>query len=95
MTMSFVPAGNWPENVNVTKALTINGANVGVACDDTRGAESVIMGTTAVTISSNGVTIDGFQIEGVTGVSSAGYTQASIVNNKVDVLFTGITSPLW
>jgi hypothetical protein len=88
----IVPAGNWPENVNVTKALTINGANVGVACDDTRGAESVIMGTTAVTISSNGVTIDGFQLEGVTGVSSAGYTQASIVNNKFDVLFTGINS---
>ena len=89
-----VPAGNWPENVNVTKALKIKGANVGIPCTGSRVAESIIMGTTAVTIASNGVTIDGFQIEGITGVSSAGYTKDTIRNNKVNALFMGITSSL-
>lgn len=89
-----VPAGNWPENVNVTKALKIKGANVGIPCTGVRAAESIIMGTTAVTIASNGVTIDGFQIEGITGVSSSGYTRDTIRNNKVNALFMGITSTL-
>jgi hypothetical protein len=89
-----VPAGNWPENVNVTKALRIKGANVGIPCTGVRGPESIIMGTTAVTIASNGVAIDGFQIEGITGVSSAGYTKDTIWNNKVNALFMGISSSL-
>jgi hypothetical protein len=91
-----VPAGTWPENVNVNKAVTLNGANEGIPCDGTRSAESIIQwGTgTAVTISSDGVTIDGFQIEGTTGVSSTGFNKASILNNKVNALEVGIGSVL-
>jgi hypothetical protein len=88
-----VPAANWPENVIVNKALTINGANVGIPCDDPgRVAESVILGTTAVTISSDGVTIDGFTMEAITGISSTGFVDVSLVNNKINAKQFGITT---
>lgn len=87
-----VPAGNWYEIVNVTKSLTIKGANTGIDCDGARVAESIINAgaATAVTIGANGVTIDGFQIEGGTGVSSTGFTKAAIINNKVNTFALGI-----
>jgi hypothetical protein len=87
-----VPPANWPENVVVDKALTINGANAGIACDGTRGAESVILGTTVVTIASNGVTIDGFTLEGITGITSTGFVDVSLVNNKINAKQFGITT---
>lgn len=87
-----VPPGNWYEVVNVTKGLTIKGNNDGIDCDGSRVAESIINAgaATAVTISANGVTIDGFQIEGGTGVSSTGFTDAAIINNKVNAFALGI-----
>lgn len=89
----FVPAADWPENVVVTKALTINGANAGTSCDDgARGAESVILGTTVVIIASDGVTLDGFTLEGITGVSSAGFKDVGLVNNKINAKQFGINS---
>jgi peptidoglycan hydrolase-like protein with peptidoglycan-binding domain len=59
-----VAAGNYNATttpITVDKALTINGANVGVAGNVTsRGAESIINGS--VSITSSNVTIDGFTI---------------------------------
>src|SRR6185503_5981326 len=61
--------GIYPNNVNVNKALTLQGANVGVAGAGVRGSESIIrtngnaLAVVAVTGASN-VTIDGFYIDG-------------------------------
>jgi uncharacterized repeat protein (TIGR01451 family) len=54
----------YPEFVDITKAVTLEGANSGVACRGTRGTETVVTGTTfgAFRISANDVTINGFQI---------------------------------
>jgi len=93
-----VPAGTWPENVYVNKALTLNGVYKDISCDDvTRtGAESIITGGAgiAVAIQSNNVTINGFQLEGSTGVSSTGFNEVTIKNNKVNVREIGIASTL-
>jgi len=89
-----VPAGNWPENVVVNKDLTLNGANKTIACTDTRNPESIIKGYagTGVTITSDGVTIAGFQIEANTGISSTANDGITIVNNKVFSAALGIGS---
>lgn len=89
-----VPAGNWPENVVVDKDLTINGANKLIPCTDTRNPESIIKGYagTGVTISSDGVTIAGFQIEANTGISSTLNDGVTIINNKVFAAALGIGS---
>ncbi|MFZ2898092.1 MAG: right-handed parallel beta-helix repeat-containing protein [Saprospiraceae bacterium] len=88
----FAPAGTYPENVNVTQSVVLRGANFGVAGCSGRGAESIISGGagTAVTISANGVTIDGFQLDGHTGASSTGFTDVIIQNNKVNAQVLGI-----
>jgi len=86
-----VPAKTWPEAVVVDKELTLNGANM-VPCTDPRGAESIIKGGagTAVTISADKVTINGFQIEGNTGISSTLNDGITIINNKVFAAALGI-----
>jgi len=90
-----VPAGTFSENVNITKPLTLQGVNYLLAgCSLSRGAESIIAGGggTAVTISANGVTLIGFQLDGRTAVSSTGFTDIIIKNNKANVQVFGITS---
>jgi hypothetical protein len=98
-----VASGTYTENVNVTKALTINGANAGInGCGPGRNSESTIAGGvgTAVTIGIAGVTIDGFEITGLTGISSTGFSDITIQNNKISVDALGVsassvtTSPL-
>lgn len=68
-----VSAGTYTETVQITKPLTLNGANAGKPCGDpSRGAESIIQpaspGFTPVSLSgygtSDNVTIDGFEITG-------------------------------
>jgi len=76
--------------VNVNKAVTLKGANFGVSCSGTRGTESTINGGagTAVTIASNGVTIDGFTINGAFGISDASYVGLSVSNNIINATAT-------
>ncbi len=67
-----VDAGTFNENVNVTEGVSLLGANASIACTGTRGAESIISGSggAAVTVSTNGVTIDGFKITNPTGTNA-------------------------
>ena len=56
-----VDAGTYTENLTIDKAVTILGANAGIAGTATRGAETIIQGTT--TVSAIGpVTIDGIEV---------------------------------
>ncbi len=61
-------AGTYKENPNANKAVTLRGANVGVAGYDPRGAESIVSTngnqSAVFTISADNVTIDGFTIDG-------------------------------
>ena len=58
-----VSAGTFEENITINKSLTINGPNAGVACDS-RVAEAVLAPTagTPVTITADGVTLNGFEM---------------------------------
>ncbi len=89
-----VTAGSYAENVLANKAVTLLGANAGnPRCTPT--GESTIAGGpagTAVTIASNDVTLDGFQLTGMIGVSSTGYSGADITNNLVSTSFYGIAA---
>jgi Ca2+-binding RTX toxin-like protein len=98
-------AGTYNENIVVDVDVTIQGANVGVAGTDTRGAETIIDGR--ITISADGVTIDGVRIVGDGGgplgttgvVVDSGSDNFSIVNSVLDgdgdfALFVGLVSGL-
>ena len=85
-------AGTYNENITVTKALTIKGANFGVSCfDGSRVAESVIngiqgSGTSTITVSSDNVTIDGFTITnalGSFGISENGKNNLDFEHNII------------
>lgn len=82
-----VTAGNYPENVVVNKALTISGANAGIACGS-RVAESVIAPSSGVpfTVTADGVTINGFEI------TAPGATNAVVCGNTSDlnIIFNNI-----
>lgn len=87
-----VGAGNFAENLNVNKSVTIEGANAGTGAGDERVAETSLTG--GIRISGDGTTIDGLEIlEGQTGGGGEWgvYVQAadaSILNNVMirDVL---------
>jgi len=69
-------AGTYAENLQLNKAITLAGANVGVAGTGTRGGETIIQGQTLVTAratidgvevlntSANGTTFNGVQVNG-------------------------------
>jgi parallel beta-helix repeat protein len=69
-----VAAGTYAEHVTVNRAVTINGANVGIAGNGVRVPESVITGDAigALQITADGVTINGFKIMGGTNALGAG-----------------------
>lgn len=90
-----VSAGTFAENVTINKSITLKGANFGTAgCSGGRVAESIIAGGvgTAITIAANGVTVDGFEITGITGVSSTGYTNIGVRNNKITATAVGVSA---
>ncbi len=96
-----VAGGNYTENLTISKPLTINGANQGVAGNAIRGTESrVDPGTlsTALTISSDDVTIDGIQIgtDGSTSNATGGILASisstiAVTNNIIYANSTGIS----
>lgn len=82
-----VVSGTYSESLTLSKSLTLNGANQGVAGNGTRGAESVIdpsSDNVGVTVSANDITIDGFQF----GTNSS---TSNITNGIVSTSNTGVT----
>ncbi len=75
-----VASGTYAENLNINKSVTIDGANVGVSGDATRGAESNIAGTIAITAAN--VTLDGVEVSTPTG-SGTGIDVQSAANATV------------
>ncbi len=93
-------SGSYSENPTIAKALTLNGANQGVAGSGSRGAESLIDAgatSTILTISANDVTVDGIQIgtdastsNATTGIVATVTGGVTITNNIVYANTTGI-----
>ena len=90
----FVAAGTYTENVSANKAITLSGANAGQAGCMARLAESTIAGGlgTALTVAADDVTVDGFEMTGVTGISSLGRIGVALRNNKVTAIAVGINA---
>src|SRR3989344_3464955 len=74
-----VAAGTYAEHVAIGRALILNGANVGIAGNDIRGAESVITGdaTGALQITASDVTVDGFEVMSASNALGSGIHMAS------------------
>lgn len=97
-----VAAGVYPEFVDITKSVTLQGANSGVSCLGARSTESVVTGTTAgaFKIDADNVTINGFQVSDALNVGpigtnagiwmNAGNAGANITNNLVTNNIIGI-----
>lgn len=81
-----VAAGAYAETVTINKSLEIRGANAGVSGCATRSTESVLQGS--FIISSNNVTIDGFELTGIgaqirsSGANST-WSNITIQNNYI------------
>lgn len=78
-------AGSYTEDFTVNKALTINGANVGIAGTATRTDESVLLNSKVTISGSDPVVFDGFKFlreDAVAGdVVLVGNTPTTITNN--------------
>ncbi len=88
-----VASGNFTESLNISKALTINGANSGTVCSASRVAESIITGL--LTVNSNNVTINGFTITNPTGnfaISNNGKSNMTVTNNIITSIGNSATS---
>ena len=84
----LVSDGAFNENVTVSHAVTLRGNNYNTSCSGVRAAESVISGSasTAVTITSDGVTINGFSITNPTGsygVRESGRSNLAVLYNII------------
>jgi VCBS repeat-containing protein len=76
-------AGSFDESLTVDKAITLEGANAGIAGSAARGEETVVKGQITVTAAA---TIDGVQIFN-TSDNSAGFTGVRVIGN-VDATVT-------
>ncbi len=77
--------GNYPESLTIAKAITIVGANAGLAGDDSlRGSESVIQGQLTLAA---GVTVDGVEILN-TSDNATQFVGIRIQNTAADVTIT-------
>ncbi len=87
----IVAPGTYTGALDVDKDVTLEGPNVGVApCTESRTAEALIQtadGTTPVTIGTDGVSIDGFNItnpDGNYAIYNNGYDNLIVQNNIID-----------
>ncbi len=82
-----VAAGTYDASTTIAKAVTINGANMGVAGTGTRGAESLVerlaaeSGSIFNITTSNPVTIDGFHAQ-FNGTTATGGLLNSVGSGK-------------
>src|SRR6266404_659614 len=87
-----VAAGTYNENVIIPRSLTLNGAHAGIDARGRSGAESIINGGVLanITITANGVTVDGFTLNGPSSPGTAaivmqtGNTGETIQNDIVN-----------
>lgn len=86
----IVEAGEYPEYVNLNKAITLKGANSDIACNAERGAESVISGDTygAVGITASNATLSGFTVSDPsnalgTGIWMDNSTEGVLIENNL------------
>jgi hypothetical protein len=97
----YVAAGTYPEHVAVNKSVTFKGANVGVAGNGSRGAESIVDGTDTgapFAITANGVTINGFTIKNGSngGLDSGIWSQTGTQNSSIlNNIITGNDFGVW
>ncbi|WP_420315920.1 right-handed parallel beta-helix repeat-containing protein [Ekhidna sp.] len=76
-----VIAGSYAESITFTKALTLNGANQGIAGNGTRGTESIIdVSGVGITATADNVTVDGFQLG--TNASTSDITNGIVVSGS-------------
>lgn len=61
-----VAAGNYTENITLTKQIVLQGANIGVPGTGTRGTESAINGYVKINAAADASRVDGFSIAGGT-----------------------------
>ncbi len=66
-----VPAGTYPEDVTVNKALTLDGAQAGVDARTRSGSESLVK---SISISASNVNVDGFSFNGTASQVSVNST---------------------
>ena len=89
----LVKPGTYPEHVVVDRALTLKGANAGIAGNAARGAESVITGdsTGALQLTANNVTVNGFKIASPSNALGAGIHMSAATSGALitDNLVTG------
>jgi len=86
-----VMPGMYNENVVIPRSLSLNGAQVGIDARGRSGAESIINGGVAanITITANGVTVDGFTLNGPSSSGTAaivmqtGNTGETVQNNII------------
>ncbi|MBI2227382.1 MAG: hypothetical protein HYU44_21115, partial [Betaproteobacteria bacterium] len=64
----LVASATYVENLTVNKAVTISGANAGIAGTEARGAESIVQGSALITA---GATLDGLRILDTTNNTTA------------------------
>lgn len=81
-------AGSYNENITISKAITLKGANYNAACD-ARGPESIIngTGTSAIIIGADDVIVKGFKVTNHSG------SFGILINNKsnIDVEYNNVT----
>ena len=90
---TIVPsAQTYTETVTVGKGVILVGANAGTAGNATRVTETTIAGGsgTAVTISADNATLDGFHLTGAIGVALGDYDAALIENNLIETNVLGV-----
>jgi autotransporter-associated beta strand protein len=89
-----VAAGSYSESVTANKAVTLLGANQGVAGCASRGPESIISAGAgnAITVAANNVVVDGFDLTGAQGVQVVGYAGATIRNNVIGAAAAGVNA---
>jgi fibronectin-binding autotransporter adhesin len=79
----LVEAGTYDENLNIDKAITIDGANAGVNGAGSRGAETIITGQSAINTTGQ-VTIDGVEFLDAKPLSSPLSISDQFVSLTVD-----------